>query len=76
MQVDDHVTTKGGHTGYIRYIGHVDSADQSQAQALFVGLELDSAGSVIAKSAITKNNTCNSIERATHYSSFSSQVQM
>lgn len=42
VQIDDHVTTKGGHSGYIRYIGHVDEADQSQA--LYVGLELDSTG--------------------------------
>ncbi|XP_045178318.2 uncharacterized protein LOC123538349 isoform X2 [Mercenaria mercenaria] len=41
VQLDDHVTTKGGYSGYIRYIGHVDKIDQSHA--LFVGLELDTA---------------------------------
>ena len=38
------MSTKGGHIGYIRYIGHVDTVDQTQAQLLFAGLELDIAG--------------------------------
>ncbi|XP_060557976.1 uncharacterized protein LOC132718302 [Ruditapes philippinarum] len=41
VQLDDHVTTKGGYSGHIRYIGHVDKIDQSHA--LFVGIELDTA---------------------------------
>lgn len=46
IQVDDHVSTKGGLTGYIRYIGHMDKVDQSQSHLLFVGLELDTAGNL------------------------------
>lgn len=52
VQLEDHVTTKGGYAGYIRYIGHVDKIDQSQV--LYVGLEMDTAvgtsdGSLLGK---------------------------
>lgn len=40
VQLDDHVTTKGDVTGFIRYIGHMDNTDQSNS--LFAGIELDS----------------------------------
>ncbi|KAL4216867.1 hypothetical protein ACF0H5_023329 [Mactra antiquata] len=43
VQLDDHVTTKAGYSGYIRYIGHLDKSDQ--LNILYIGLELDlSAG--------------------------------
>ncbi|KAH3787471.1 hypothetical protein DPMN_165595 [Dreissena polymorpha] len=42
VKLNDHVTVKGGHSGYIRYIGHVDNADQSHT--VLVGLELETAG--------------------------------
>lgn len=41
VQMDDHVTTRNGLSGFIRYLGHLDSDDQSST--VFVGLELASA---------------------------------
>ncbi|XP_022079126.1 uncharacterized protein LOC110973031 isoform X2 [Acanthaster planci] len=39
IHLDDHVATKGDRTGLIRYIGHLDNANSTQA--VYVGLELD-----------------------------------